>query len=222
MDTTTEDPGKDREKELLAQAKSANRKNLKATKNSTESTHAFGLILVALQQETGNEEKGKWFKYLRDNLPDVDGKRAQRAMKLARQIDLETCPGLAFLSQNKLLKLASLTKGDSLADTLNENGIDCDVSLKDGGKLKGFKGEIDGLIKTLTKEKAKAKDPLESFFNSVTNLEESFHAITENEALPPEVDILKLKEVGQTLTTILRELQGLIDVPRLECVSGNQ
>ena len=110
-------------------------------------------------------------------------------MKLAKQIDLGTCPGLAFISQRKLLKLASLTKDGSLADTLHEKGIDCNVSVKDGGKLKDFEGEIDGLIKTLIRERAKDNNPVERFFKSVTNLEQSFHAITEDGAVREEVDI---------------------------------
>ena len=120
-------------------------------KENIELMVELGQKLIDLKAKIKIAKKGRWKKYLRVNFPKLHKKRAQRAMRLAAEINLTIHPALKFLSQRKLLALVSL-KGDTpLRELLQTAGIDASDAATENIAL--FKVEIDKLIDWLKSEK---------------------------------------------------------------------
>ena len=200
-----------RETELIRQIKTANRQFLKATGSTTEAFIELGQHLNALKEERKNRKtKRQWKKYIREEMQWLNMRRAQRAMKAAKVTDLESCPGLAALSQRKLSALASIAKDKPVVEMLSENNIDCDFSLKDQKEVKDFEGDIDKLLKRLRTKTTAERNPfkiVKRLPKSVESLQRNFSEITENQDLRDQLKEINLNEIEVQLSSILLKIK---------------
>jgi hypothetical protein len=203
-----------REKELIQKVKTANRQFLKATGNSTRAFIELGQHLNDLKEERKTRKtKQSWTKYIEEEMPWLNKRRAQRAMKAAKAIDIESCPGLATLSQRKISALASIAKDKPVVEMLSENNIDCDFSLKDQKEVKDFEGDIDNLVNKLREEKKGQKKPLyilKRLPKSVESLQRNFSEIADNQDLRDQLKEINLNEIEVQLSSLLLKIREVI------------
>jgi hypothetical protein len=132
-------------------------------------------------------------------------------MKVAAKLDMEKYPSLAIISQRKLLQLASLSGDGSLAENLEANGVHCNFSTDDQGKVIEFEGKVDKLIKTLrkeTKDRKKPTDPIKLLSKSVTNLEQRVDEIS-SAGIHNQLKESDLEKIASQLSIILQNIKEI-------------
>jgi hypothetical protein len=197
-----------KEEDLHNQVNECQEQFLDATGNKIIQLFKLGASLCDLQIETKLKGKG-WLKYLADNLPDIDQKRAQRAMRLSGKIDLSLCPGLAFLSQRKLLSLASLIDVKDIVKWLHERNIDYKFTAKDSRKCNDFQKAIDSILKEIRKP---SKPNLSKrFLKSVGVVERLFGELSSSNNIQQQVYISELKKSEKQLSEVLYKLRNAIE-----------
>ena len=197
---------KSREKKLVDQVRIANQRLLQTTRNAARAFIELGQHLNDLKEEIKCKKKGRWTKYCDEEMPWLNLRRAQRAMKVAKLVDLEKIPGAENFSQRNLLQLASFSGDGTLAKKLEDNGIDCNFSVKEQDKTKDFEEKVDKLIKDLRKKRNGKKPDLNKLLSkSVGNLEQKVNEIAKagTHAQLRETD---LKEIKIQLSSILHKI----------------
>ena len=197
-----------KENDLCKQVKANDQKFLSASGSKIEKLFQLGTSLCDLQLETKLKGKG-WLHYLETTLPDIDQKRAQRAMRLSGKIDLSLCPGLAFLSQRKLLSLASLIDVKDIVKWLHERNIDYKFTAKDSRKCNDFQKAIDSILKEISKP---SKPNLSKrFLKSVGVVERLFGELSSSNNIQQQVYISELKKSEKQLSEVLYKLRNAIE-----------
>jgi len=137
----------------------------KLAKTATELEIKLGQMLNTLKEVVRKDGK-KWKRYVAKNFPYMSIRTVQRWMKLAKAVDIESHPSLAYVGQTRLLTLANLAK---------RNKVEVDAFLKDGGVSLNFKkkkkadvgkfrNKVDALIK-----KKRTKKKVEHTTDAIIN-----------------------------------------------------
>jgi hypothetical protein len=157
-------------------------------------------------------KKGKgWISYLQKEIPDLNIRRAQRAMKVANVFDPDKHPGLTILSQRQLSGLASAIGDKSLDEALAKRDISCDFPLNSQSDAKKFEEKVKSLIKDLRKEAdSKNQNFAKAFSGSVDRLVRSFENLSKDGEFPKPLTELNLKDVESKLSTILHKIREVI------------
>jgi hypothetical protein len=154
-------------------------------------------------------KKGKgWISYLQEEIPELNIRRAQRAMKVAKMVDPDKHPELTILSQRKLSSLVLAIGKKSLDEELAGHNITNDFPLNDQTAARDFEKGIEKLIKELRKE-ADSKIPnfVRDFSRSVDRLQRSFEELSEDREFLKPLSELNLKDVESKLSTILHKIR---------------
>lgn len=120
----------------------------KLAKTTAEHEIQIGQMFIALKQVV--RKKGKtWNAHVEKKFPYMNIRTVQRWMKLAKAVDVESHPGLAYAGQTRLLTLANLAKreGSEIHAFLKDSEIDLDFNTKNRKEVGNFRDKIDALIK---------------------------------------------------------------------------
>ena len=190
------------DEELLQEIAEANQRSLEAEDNAIREFINLGTLLNKLKNDFDKKSKGekqKWEDYLKEKA-HIHIRRAQRAMRLARSIDLEKFPALAYISQSQLSRLVSLSKKRSVAETLKNGEIDCNIQPENQDCIAYFEKEIDNLIVDLMGQKT---DGPERVLKSLGRFQKRVRKIIDDESIRSQFDKAKVEEIEQALTDIL-------------------
>ena len=133
-------------------------------------------------------------------------------MILAEKVDIESAPGLAFISQRKLLQLVSLLGDKPLVDVLQQRKIDCNLTDKDQDKIPILKDKITSLIESLQKKKqeGRKKDPSTLLENAVNSLKQRFDDIENDSNCSNQLTTSTLEGIKEKLNRMLDKLEEMI------------
>ena len=196
------------DKELLEKIAKANQKSLEMEENAIREFIRLGKLLNKLklnfeEENKGNKVNEKWGTYLNKHLPYLHIKRAERAMRLARSINLKKLPALACISQRKLSRIVSLSK-QSVADTLKEEGIDSNIQLDNQEEVTAFQEKMTKLIK-----RHERKEPLKLLERTLDTLKNKIDEIINDKPTNKQFNNANLEEIEQALTDILERFRKM-------------
>ena len=197
------------DEELLQEIAEANQRSLEAEGNAIREFINLGTLLNMLKDNFDKKSKGdkqKWEDYFKEKA-HIHIRRAQRAMRLASSIDLDKFPALAYISQSQLSRLVSLSKKSSVAETLKNGEIDCNIQLENQDDIADFEKDIDKLVADLTGE-PKSDGP-ERLLKSLGKFQERVKKIIDDESIIKQFDIGKVEEIEQALTDILERFRKM-------------
>ena len=120
----------------------------KQTKTVTEIESKIGERFNTLK-EVVKKSGNKWTEYIEDNFSYINIRTAQRWMKLAKAVDIENHPSLAYAGQTRLLTLANLAKRNKaeVDAFLKDGGVSLDFNTKKRPEVGKFRDKVDDLIK---------------------------------------------------------------------------
>jgi len=96
------------------------------------------------------EHKGKWEYHLARRFSYIGQRTVERCMDLARHVDLEKYPALAFLSQECLTDIITYRKKSSVGAVLKKHGVDASRSLDGRDSIGIFKKEAEAVLEKLS------------------------------------------------------------------------
>jgi len=109
------------------------------------------------------KKRDVWGQFQQFYFPEIDPRKAERCMHLARNIDLEAPTILFCLSQASLDRLIGLAGKQDIQDFLAANKIEVDpeMDLKNRQEVATFKKEVLDLIAELTPDKGSGNSDLD-------------------------------------------------------------
>jgi hypothetical protein len=134
---------------------------LKRDKKSVEGAIKDGLDLIKAEEilfGNGQSKRGSWGQYLKKLDSPLESRTIQRYIQLAKNVDLEKHPTLAYLGQANLLKLIQLGKGKKPTKVLYDGDVDIEFDAEDGEARKQFQSKIKELISKLNAERRESKE----------------------------------------------------------------
>jgi len=133
-------------------------------KTAVERAIRLGTWCNTFKAVVRKHKKGKWQEVIGKHLPHLSIRTVQRYMKLARKVDLDEYPALAFLGQTWLYQLMEFAGKTKVHEFLAKNDIDFEVDIEEEDSIDDFKLEVEELIERLKAAKPgkKQKEDQES------------------------------------------------------------
>ena len=141
---------------------------------------------------------------------------AQRWMKLAKAVDIESQPSLAYAGQTRLLTLANLAKRNKseVHAFLKDNGVSLDFKKKKKADVRKFRDEIDALTKKQSQgpqkgAKTTANNIINRLLKTAKELSQMLDDTADDEEVTESVDKKTLENSIDEFEELLEQLKQL-------------
>jgi hypothetical protein len=203
----------EKEKFIKKQIKKKYSELNKLAQTATELEITVGQMLNTLKQVVRKNEK-KWKRYVEKNFPYLSIRTVQRWMKLAKTVDIENHPSLAYAGQTRLLTLANLAKRNKaeVDAFLKDGGVSLDFNTKKRPEVGKFRDKVDDLIKKHRppKEKtASANSMINRLLKAAKELIQKFENDNDEEDVTESVDKNTLEHSIEEVEELLQMLKQI-------------
>jgi hypothetical protein len=121
-----------------------------AEKTATEFQIEVGNRLIAIRSFVRQHygKKATWFGYVKKKVPHLTKRTAQRWFRLAKNVDVEKSPAVAYLGHVRLVNLLKSAKGanESLSEHLIRNNIQMEIP-SDSAAVVELRRTVDRVLK---------------------------------------------------------------------------